>query len=310
MSSHISVITPVYGCKNCLKFLYESLVTNLSLMTNSFEIIMVNDSSPDGAWEIIVELARKDSRVKGINLTRNFGQHYAISAGLDYASGDWIVIMDCDLQDNPEEIPKLYEKAKEGFDIVVGVSEYRATKNILYNLIKSAYYKLQDYFLKNEYETINFSFVMLSKNVRDNFIRLREQTRHVSVLLRLIVGNNIAKVNVSHQERVIGKSSYTLRKKINLAIDGIVSYSLDLLKIAIFMGFLISLFAFLFAFYIIYRTFLTVSPLPGWASIIVSILFSTGILLMMLGILGIYMEKIFLDVKGRPLYFVKESVNI
>ncbi len=310
MSSHISVVTPVYGCKNCLTLLYERLVDSLSSVTDSFEIIMVNDASPDGAWNVITEIAKKDPRVKGINLTRNFGQHYAISAGLDYASGDWIVIMDCDLQDSPEEILKLYERAKEGFSVVVGVSEFRSSRNIFYNFLKLAYYKIQDFFLKNEYQTINFSFVILSKNVRDSFVKLREHTRHVSVLIRMIVGNDIGKVNIIHQERTIGKSSYTLKKKINLALDGIVSYSLDLLKIAILVGFLISLCAFLFAFYIIYRTFLMGSPLPGWASIIVSILFSTGILLMMLGVLGIYMEKIFLDVKGRPLYFVKEVINI
>ncbi|HRS18823.1 MAG TPA: glycosyltransferase family 2 protein [Bacteroidales bacterium] len=116
--SHISVVTPVYGCKTCLVELYLRLKTTLEQITQDFEIIMVNDASPDGAWETIVELAARDQRVKGINLSRNFGQHYAITAGLDHAQGEWVVVMDCDLQDQPEEIVKLYAKAQEGWDIV------------------------------------------------------------------------------------------------------------------------------------------------------------------------------------------------
>ncbi len=116
---HISVISPVYGCKTCLYELYFRLKETLEKITPDFEIILVNDGSPDGAWETIVELANKDKRVKGIDLSRNFGQHYAITAGLDYCKGQWVVVMDCDLQDRPEEIIKLYDKSKEGVDIVL-----------------------------------------------------------------------------------------------------------------------------------------------------------------------------------------------
>lgn len=116
----ISVVTPVYGCCKSLNNLYERLNKTLSTITEDFEIIMVNDSSPDNAWDTIKELAKKDDRVKGINLSRNFGQHKAITAGLDYAKGDWIIVMDCDLQDQPEEIIKLFNKAQEGYDIVFG----------------------------------------------------------------------------------------------------------------------------------------------------------------------------------------------
>ena len=111
---HISVVTPVYGCRDCLDTLYQQLVTALEKITPDFEIIMVNDASPDHAWETIVEFSRRDERVKGINFSRNFGQHYALSAGLHHAAGDWVVVMDCDLQDSPEEIGKLYAKAQEG----------------------------------------------------------------------------------------------------------------------------------------------------------------------------------------------------
>ena len=117
---HISVVTPVYGCSQTLEVLYTRLHNTLTSITDSFEIIMVNDASPDNAWESIKSLANKDPRVKGINLSRNFGQHRAISAGLDFAQGDWVVVMDCDLQDQPEEILKLYRKVQEGYDIVFG----------------------------------------------------------------------------------------------------------------------------------------------------------------------------------------------
>jgi len=117
---HISIVVPVYGCGKSLVQLYGRLDKTLSSLTNDFEIIMVNDASPDDAWKTIKSLSEKDKRVKGINLSRNFGQHSAITAGLDYAQGDWVVVMDCDLQDQPEEILKLYNKAQEGYDVVFG----------------------------------------------------------------------------------------------------------------------------------------------------------------------------------------------
>ena len=116
----ISVVSPIYGCKACLPELYERLVASLSQISPSFEIILVNDACPENSWECIELLCERDSRVKGINLSRNFGQHYAISAGLDHARGEWVVVMDCDLQDQPEEILKFYAKAQEGYDIVFG----------------------------------------------------------------------------------------------------------------------------------------------------------------------------------------------
>lgn len=115
----ISIVSPVYGCKTMLAELYLRVKTTLTEMNQDFELILVNDNSPDGAWETIAELAAKDKRVKAINLSRNFGQHYAITAGLDFAKGDWVVVMDCDLQDQPEEIAKLYAKAQEGYDVVL-----------------------------------------------------------------------------------------------------------------------------------------------------------------------------------------------
>ena len=123
--THISIVIPVYGCSACLEQLYQRLQKSLTLITDDFEIILVNDASPDDSWSCIQQLAESDNRVKGVNLSRNFGQHYAISAGLDYARGDWVVVMDCDLQDQPEMIKRLYNKAQEGFDVVVGIRSQR-----------------------------------------------------------------------------------------------------------------------------------------------------------------------------------------
>ena len=141
---HISIVTPVYGCANCLERLHERLVSSLSEISENFEIIMVNDGSPDDAWDRIIQLGKRDGRIKGINLSRNFGQHHAITAGLDYAHGDWVVVMDCDLQDQPEEISKLYRKAQEGYDVVFGRRIARRD-NYLKRLGSELFYKVLEY---------------------------------------------------------------------------------------------------------------------------------------------------------------------
>ena len=141
---HISIVSPVYGCQTCLYEFYYRLKETLGKITDNFDIILVNDYSPDGAWATIVELANKDNRVKGINLSRNFGQHYAITAGLDNCNGDWVVVMDCDLQDQPEEIIKLYEKKKEGYDFVQGC-RIKRKDNVIKKALSKAFYMVMQY---------------------------------------------------------------------------------------------------------------------------------------------------------------------
>jgi polyisoprenyl-phosphate glycosyltransferase len=302
---HISIVTPVYGCCKSLNNLYERLNKTLSTITDNFEIIMVNDSSPDNAWEAIKELAKKDNRVKGINLSRNFGQHKAITAGLDYAKGDWIVVMDCDLQDQPEEIIKLYNKVLEGYDIVFGRRVERKD-SFFKKLSSKVFYKVYDYFTESKIDNTIANFSIISEKVLNTLKEMREQNRMYPLFINWI-GFKRTEINIDHASREEGKSSYTLIKLINLAVDSIVSQSNKPLKLSIKFGFLISFFSLIYAFWLIFRYFIYSMPIEGWTSVMVSIYFIGGLLFANMGILGLYIGKIFDETKNKPIYIIQET---
>jgi polyisoprenyl-phosphate glycosyltransferase len=309
-SIEISVIVPVYGCASCVEELYERLGAVLSGLSISYEIIMINDASPDQSWETIEKLAIQDPKLKAVNLSKNYGQHYAISAGFDIAKGQWVVSMDCDLQDLPEEIPKLYMKAKEGFNIVYGYSRFRGRRGYWYTKVREFYYTVLDWMSGNSYKTTNLAFYIVSNRVVHNIRKYREHSRHLSSLIR-DMGFDITGVQVEHREREHGESSYTFLKRLKLAVIGIIAYSSTLLKVSLILGFLFSLMSFVSAGYLIFQKLFNESyTLPGWASIITAILLLSGLILVFLGILGLYIERIFLEVKNRPLYIIKETINV
>ena len=302
---HISVVTPVYGCKDCLKGLYERLVSSLTEISTDFEIIMINDASPDGAWETIKELSENDKRIKGINLSRNFGQHNAITAGLDYAQGDWVVVMDCDLQDQPEEIIKLYNEALKGYDIVFGRREQRKDF-FLKKLSSKLFYKLYDYFTDSNIDSTIANFSIVSSTVVKKLRQLKERDRSYPLFVNW-VGFKRINVNIDHAQRERGKSSYTLYKLINLAIDSVISQSNKPLRMSIKFGFLMSLVSMLYATWLVLRYLAYSVPVPGWTSVMVSIYFIGGLLFANMGILGLYIGKTFDEAKNRPLYIVQET---
>ena len=302
---HISIVTPVYGCCKSLNNLYERLNKTLSSITNDFEIIMVNDASPDNAWEAIKELAKKDDRVKGINLSRNFGQHYAITAGLDYANGDWVVVMDCDLQDQPEEIIKLYNKAQEGYDIVFGRRAQRQD-GFFKKLSSRLFYKVYDYFTESKIDNSVANFSIISQTVVKEMRKLREQNRSYPLFVNWL-GFKRTNIDIEHSKREEGKSSYTLTKLINLAIDSVVAQSNKPLKLSIKFGFLMALFSLLYAGWLLIRYFLFSIPVEGWTSMMVSFYFIGGLLFANMGFLGLYIGKIFDETKNRSLYVVSET---
>ncbi|WP_240376783.1 glycosyltransferase family 2 protein [Bacillus piscicola] len=305
---HLSVVTPVYGCGECLIQLYNRLKETLQPITRHFEIIMVEDCSPDQSWNVIQQLVNKDNRVKGIRFSRNFGQHAAITAGLDQASGDWVVVMDCDLQDQPEEISKLYKKAQEGYDVVFA-RRYERQDTWLKRSGSRLFYKIYDYFTDGKTDPTIANFSISSHKVVENFRRLREQNRNFPLFLKWM-GFHCAYVNVEHHERIHGKSSYKLGKLVNLAIDGIVSQSNKPLRLSIKFGFLLAFGAVLYGLYLMYQYFFMFEPVPGWTSIMVSIYFVGGLLFANLGILGLYMGKVFDEVKNRPLYIIEETTGL
>ena len=253
----ISVVIPVYGCKTCLKELYRRLVTSLEAITPSFEIIMVNDACPQNSWEIIREIALKDVRVKGLDLSRNFGQIRAITAGLHHATGEWIVVMDCDLQDRPEEIHRLYSKAQEGYDVVFSRRTARKDK-FLKRLSSKIFHALYGYFTGGAFDSTISNFSMCRRMVADNYKRMGDRNRAFILFIKWM-GFRTGVIDVEHSERSSGTSSYTLKKQLRLAFEIITTQSNKPLVISIKVGCTVTLASFLYGVVVFYRYLLRAS---------------------------------------------------
>lgn len=304
-SNLISVVTPVYGCRDSLREFYDRLTQVLGTISSQHEIIMVNDGSPDSAWQVIESLAKTDSRLRGINLSRNFGQHYAITAGLDFARGDWVVVMDCDLQDVPEEIPKLYGKAQEGFDIVFGLRVWRQD-NLFKKTASKFFYRVFNYLAGTNVDNRIGNFGIYSKKAIRSISSLPEQNRSFG-LFALWVGFRRAEIEIRHAPRVHGKTTYTLRRMLGFALDSIVAHSNKLLWLSIKTGLFLSFMSFLYVAWLVLRYFIWGMPVLGWTSLIVSLYFTAGLILGAIGIMGLYLGKVFDEVKGRPLYIIQST---
>lgn len=303
----ISVVTPVYGAPGCLEELVKRLRVSLSRITERFEIIMVNDASPDDSWSIIQRLAGQDPRVKGISLARNFGQHIALSAGLDRAQGDWVIVLDCDLQDRPEEVPALYSRAQQGFDVVFARRVSRRDpllKKINSRLFYALFNRLSD--TKHDPAAANFS--ICSARVIREFRKLRERNRSFPLAIRWL-GFRSSAVDVEHGERFQGESSYSLSRQLQFASRSLTMHSNRPLELSIRLGAIMALASFAYASYLVIRYFLHGTPVEGWTSVMVSIWFLTGLLFANLGVLGLYVGRVFDETKGRPLYIVSDLLN-
>jgi dolichol-phosphate mannosyltransferase len=299
----ISVVVPVYKAENCLDELYLRLKAALDTITADFEIVLVEDCGGDDSWQVIERLAAADSRVRGIQFSRNFGQHYGITAGLDICQGDWAVVMDCDLQDRPEEIPRLYAKAQEGYDIVL--ARRGARQDPLLKRINSwLFYKIFSYLADIKYDGETGNFRIMSRAVVANFCQMREQLRFFGGLVQWM-GFPTASIEVEHAERFEGKSTYTLAKLWKLASEAIIAYSDKPLRLAVRLGFFMAFFSFCYGAYILGGALFHSSPVPGWSSLIISLYFIGGIIIGTLGILGIYLGKTFDESKNRPLYIIR-----
>lgn len=302
----ISVVIPVYGCRAALTELYRRLVESVSKITNEFEIILVNDNCPQNSWEVIEELCANDKRVKGIELSRNFGQMRAILAGLDYAVGEWIVVMDCDLQDRPEEIVRLYEKAREGYDVVFARRKERRD-NPIKVFLANQFYKVYRFATEGNYDGAVCNFSIVKKNVIGNYCRMREQHRGYVMYIRWL-GFRQTIIDVEHDARYEGKSSYSLKKRIDMAIELLTSQSDKILKLFVSFGFVMSISAFLAIIGLIIYHY-TAQVAVGWTSLIATNVLIGGIIIVVIGIVGIYVGNIFMQTKDRPLYVIRQMLN-
>jgi len=302
---HLSVVIPVYKAADCLDELVSRLVASLETITQDFECLLIEDCGGDGSWEMICDIANADPRFKGIQFSRNFGQHYGITAGLDFCKGDWVVVMDCDLQDAPEAIPSLYNKAQEGFHVVLAkrINRKDQTSKKLSSVI---FYRLFNYLTGMDYDPKVGNFRIMSAKVVKNCRKMRETLRFLPGMVEWM-GFTTTSIEVEHGSRFAGESTYTFRKLLSLAVDTIIAYSDKPLRISVKFGFAISTLAFLAGLVLfIYAMFFHV-PIMGWSSLIVSLYFLGGIIIANLGVIGIYLGKTFDETKKRPLYIVSNS---
>jgi polyisoprenyl-phosphate glycosyltransferase len=303
--AHISIVSPVYKAEGCIVELCCRLKLAIEPITEDFEIILVEDRSPDNSWNLIQGETEKDSRVKGIRLSRNFGQHRAITAGLDMASGDWTVIMDCDLQDLPEDIPLLYSKALEGYEIVVAQFEERAESGMR-QVVSKIFWKSLSWLagIPFDYKTGNFR--ILSSSAVKSFRLYREQLRYLGGITSLI-GYTSTSLPLKRGKRYAGETSYTLEKLFSAATEIVMAYSDKPLKISIVVGLVISGLSIIIGFLIFLLATNGMVEVSGWASVMVSLYFIGGLIIANLGVLGHYIGKIFDETKRRPLYIVESK---
>ena len=304
----ISVVIPVYGCRAALRPLYERLVSTLVQITLDFEIILVNDACPQNSWEVIEQICAEDSRVRGIELSRNFGQMQAIAAGLDTCIGDWVVVMDCDLQDRPEEIINLYNKAQEGYDVVFARRSHR--KDSFFKvLVSKIFYKIYSFATEGKYDPALCNFSILRRIVVDQYCKMREMHRAFVIYIKWL-GFKQTAINVEHDNRKEGKSSYSMKKRFRMATEILTSQSDKLLRMMVGFGTLISLSSILAVCWIVIQYFLhdhTVTS--GWSSTIAILCMIGGFIIMSIGIVGIYVGNVFMQSKERPLYVIRTSLN-
>jgi dolichol-phosphate mannosyltransferase len=313
-SPEFSVVIPIYNEEENVHELYrrlttvmEKLCSDVGLSTDGYEIILVDDGSADRSLQHVKELRVKDQRVKGISFSRNFGHHIAITAGLDYARGKAVILMDGDLQDPPEEIPKLYEKFKEGYDIVYAIREKRADP--IFNKITSQLFLRMLRKISNVDVNLQSGiFRIISKRCAENMKSLREKSRFLIGLMSW-VGFSQAGVEIERHKRYAGRSKYTLFKLFKLAWHGVTSFSYMPLQLATYFGFGVAAISFLIGIYMLYRKLFLGIPLLGYASIIVSLFFLGGIILFILGVIGEYIGRIYTEVQNRPLYVIKEEIG-
>jgi glycosyltransferase involved in cell wall biosynthesis len=299
--TELSVVVPVYGCKDCVGQLHQRLVDALATITADYEIVFVDDRSPDGAWTVLEDLAAADSRVKAIRLSRNFGQHAAITAGLATSRGDWTVVMDCDLQDPPEAIPRLYARAREGFDLVLAKRIQRAHSPFRL-LLARVYFKLLNTFMGTHIDRSYGTFSILSRKVVDAYLSLGERDRHYLFVLNWL-GFEQGTIDVEHAERAAGESSYTLGRLLRHAASGIFFQTTNLLLYIVYFGFIMAAVGILGAIYLVFL-FLTAHPPTGYTSVMVLLLVVSGFIITSTGVTGLYIGRVFQQVKARPLYVI------
>lgn len=308
VSKQLSIVSPVYKAEGMLHLLINRIINNVSTITSNFEIILVEDGSPDNSWNEIIDICANDSRIKGIKLSRNFGQHNAITAGLKNCLGEWIVVMDCDLQDQPEEIPKLYSKALEGYDIVYA-QRIKRIDSAIKRFSSSLFHLIFGYLTNTKSDNTVANFGIYHSKAIDAILEMGDTVRTLFMLSKWI-GFRTAYIPVKHAERSIGSTSYSLTRLLKLSFDIILSFSTKPLRLILTFGAVIVCISVIVGIYYIALFLLGDILVSGYTSIILSIWFLAGSIIVTMGVIGLYIEKIFEKVKDRPSFIIQESINL
>jgi dolichol-phosphate mannosyltransferase len=303
----LSFVSPVYKAEKLVDELVRRIIASAEAITPHFEIVLVDDRGPDNSWERIQANATRDPRVRGVRLSRNFGQHRAITAGLEQCRGEWVVVMDCDLQDQPEEVPALYAHALTGYDLVFARRVERQDSR-LKRMSSKYFYRTLSYLTGTHQDPAIANFGIYHRKVITAVLAMRESIRYFPTMVRW-VGFRSSALPVDHAERSEGKSSYSFRGLINLALDIILAYSDKPLRLTVKLGLMVSLASFVMTLIMLGRFLAGHILVLGYTSLIISIWFFSGLLLSVMGMVGLYLGKTFEQVKNRPIYLIDRETS-
>jgi len=301
----LSVVVPVYGCADCLTALHDRLTTSVASITDRYEFVFIDDRSLDDGWAVLQRLAASDPHVRAFRLSRNFGQDAAITAGLAKARGEWAVVMDCDLQEAPEDIPRMWAAAGEGYEIVRTIrrgwrhSRFRRATSRMYRRLTL------ETDVRPEYSNLS----LLSRRVIDAFLRLRDRDREYMIALDWL-GFDSTAVEIEHHERHAGESGYTLERLLRVALDGMFFRSTVLLRVVVLLGFIVAAIGIVLAGFEVVDYFVeNDKAVPGYTSLAVLLLVLAGFIIVSVGVVGLYVGRIFEQVKNRPLFLIDAEAD-
>jgi polyisoprenyl-phosphate glycosyltransferase len=301
----LSVVVPVYGCGNCLVGLHERLTRSVGKMTDGYELVFVDDRSVDDGWAVLLRLARADPHVRAFRLSRNFGQDAAITAGLAQARGEWAVVMDCDLEEAPEDIPRLWAAAAGGYEIVR--TTRRGWRHSAFRRWTSRVYRRLT--LETDVRPDYSNLSLMSRRVIDAFLRLHDRDREFMIALDWL-GFDSTAIEIEHHDRHAGESSYSLQRLVRVALDGMFFRSTVLLRLVVLLGFVIALIGIVVAAFEVVDYFAEPDKsVPGYTSLAVLVLVLAGFIIVSVGVVGLYVGRIFEQVKDRPLFVIDDQAD-
>lgn len=302
----LTVIVPIYNEEKNIYTIFSRIFEVCNSLALTWEIIFINDGSKDASLYLIQELATKNQEVKYISFSRNFGHQIAVTAGLDKAIGNSVVIIDADLQDPPELIVELYRKYREGFEVVYAKRRTRKGESFMKLWTAKLFYRLMGTLTNINIPMNTGDFRIIDRKVVDILKKMPEPNKFLRGQISWI-GFRQTHVEYDRNERAAGVTGYTYRKMVKFALDGITSFSESPLRIATVFGFMVSILAFVLLIYALYSKLVAQDSVPGWASLIISVLFLGGIQLLSLGVIGEYISRIMANVRSRPLYVVSDT---